>query len=106
MEDPPLLPSRTFMSAGPSSAHLESEEPRLWEVLLWGRRLVTGPASVSCLKTGPDAPLRAAVSPAFGPQRGLPVDCGCVCCEISPAVKAGACLRFPFSAPPALAGEK
>ena len=53
MEDPPLLPSRTFMSAGPSSAHLESEELRLWEVLLRGRRLVTGPASVSCLKTGP-----------------------------------------------------
>ena len=53
MEDPPLLPSRIFMSAGASSAHLESEEPCLREVLLRGRRLVTGPASVSCLKTGP-----------------------------------------------------
>ena len=41
------------MSAGASSAHLESEEPCLREVLLRGRRLVTGPASVSCLKTGP-----------------------------------------------------
>lgn len=53
-----------------------------------------------------DAPLRAAVSPAFGPQRGLPAHCNCVCCEISPGVKAGTCLCFPFSAPPALAAKK
>ena len=89
-----------------SSAHLESEEVRLQEVLLWDRWLVTGRASVSCLKTHSDAPLRAAVSPAFGPQRGLPAHCNCVCCEIIPRVKAGTCLCFPFSAPPALAAKK
>lgn len=72
------------------------------------KRLVTGRASVACLKTRPNAQrLKAAVSPAPGSrQMGSLFSLTASALNISLGVKASACLCFHFSAPPALTAEK